>query len=248
MPVRFLTPNPADSATLTPSSEKTGFVAENVQDVRLTKRWVTGVSVTTEFVEFDFGAAQAVTAAVIDGHDITTGDSNIKLFHSDDGAAWTEAAEFTHSVDAMVVFISSLSHRYWKVEFDKSASGEERSVGRVFIGTYVQPTRGYQLGWRRTLSDMSQTKRAFSGTQYGDTRNLFWEVDLKLSHEPTATFDTLRDELSVLGVGDPLWMALEPTTDPNGPLTLYGRFSKEWKETEPLNDFFNWSGKFAEDL
>lgn len=248
MPVRFLTPNPADSATLTESSQQTGFPAENVQDVRLTKRWRTGTSIVTEFIEFDFGSTQEVTAAVIDGHDLTTGDSNIKLFHSDDGAAWTEATEFTHSVDAMAVFITSDSHRWWKIEFDKSAAGQVREIGRIFIGTFVQPTRGQLLGWKRTLSDMSQTKRAFSGTQFADIRNKFWEVDLKFTHEPDPNFTTLRDAISDLGIGTSLWIALDPVNNPNGPLTLYGRFSRPWTEAEPLNDHFDWTIKFAEDL
>ena len=95
---------------------------------------------------------------------------------------------------------------------------------------------------------MSQTKRAFSGTQFADLRNLFWEVDFKIKHDPESTVTTLRDALADLGIGQALWIALEPIVNPNGPWTLYGRFSRPWSEAEPLNDVFDISLKFAEDL
>jgi hypothetical protein len=408
MPIRFLTPNPADDATLTPSSEATGFPAENVQDVRLSKRWKTAAtllddcetadfnrsnvpnetldtvnfkqgtaslnlgksgggvngrydktlgstydltdmyggiwlyvkdktefvqirlrigndisnyyyydfvpgvltdldadgdpwnnlvdiaatlvqdwsttgtpaiatidyigiriqtalaadtialgnlkmdfwraSLFTEYIEFDFGSAQDVTAAVIDGHNFDNTETNIKLDSSTDAISWTNRATFTYGSNAMVVFISSISARYWRIIFTKASDVDEREIGRVFIGEYVQPVRGVQLSGRRTLTDSGQTKRAFSGTQFADIRPKWWEWDFKLKHEPIASFEPLRDAIADLGITVPLWIALEPVSNPNGPFTLYGRFQRPWSESEPLNDHFDWSFKFAEDL
>lgn len=202
-----------------------------------------------EFLEFDFTTAQAATAAVIDGHDFDGTETNILLDSSADAITWTNRATFTFaSGEAMVVFIDSVSARYWRIIFTKAASTEFKEIGRVFIGTYIQPTRGIQLGGRRTLTDTSQTKRAFSGTQFADLRNKFWELDFKIKHEPQATFDALRDALSDLGIGTALWLAFEPIANPNGPFTLYGRFSRPWSETEPLNGVFDLSVKFGQDL
>jgi hypothetical protein len=411
MPVRFLTPNPADNATLTPSSEKVGFPVENVQDKRLSQRWITGndiitiddcetadfnqnnapnetldttnfkegsaslnigksggggtgeywktesgtvdltdkraglwlyvkdkteftniqiwfgssganyfyknftpgqltdldadgtpwndlvsisgeplqdwlsvgspditaideirirISTTlptdtialgnlkmdywraeyliTEYIEFDFGSAQSVIAGVIDGHNLDGTETDIKLDSSTDAISWTNRATFTYNANAMAVFISSVSSRYWRIIFTKAIATDEREIGRVFVGTYVQPTRGMQLSWRRTRTDSGQSKRAFSGTQYADIRNKWWEVDFKLKHEPDATLTTLRDALVELGITEPLFLALEPISNPNAPYTLYGRFSRPWSESEPLNDVFDVSFKFAEDL
>ncbi len=202
-----------------------------------------------ESIEFDFTTAQAVTAAVIDGHDFDGTETDIILDSSTDAITWTNRATFTFaSGEAMAVFIDSVSARYWRIKFSKSLITETKEIGRVFIGTYTQPARGIQLGWRRTLSDSSQTKRAFSGTQFADIRPKWWEWDFKIKCEATGTFDTLRTALSTLGIGTSLWIAIDPVNNPNGPFTLYGRFSKPWSESEPINDVFDVSFKFAEDL
>jgi hypothetical protein len=203
-------------------------------------------------VDFDLGSAQAITASVIDGHDILSTDSDIKLWHSDDAVSYTEQAEFTWNANAMAEFFSSSSHRYWRISISNTSTTiditETREIGRVFLGIYIQPTRGMQLSGRRTRTDSGQSKRAFSGTQYADIRNKWWEVDFKLKHEPDATLTTLRDALVELGITEPLFLALEPISNPNGPYTLYGRFSRPWSESEPLNNVFDVSFKFAEDL
>ena len=198
-------------------------------------------------VDVDLGSAQAITAAAIAGHDLLSTDTEIKLYYSDDASTYTEQGEFTYSADAMAMFFASSSHRYWRFEF-AFTTGDTREIGRLFLGTYVQPTRGIQLGWSRALTDSSQSKRAFSGTQFADNRNKWWEADFKLSHDPAVTLDPLRAALSPLGISKSLWISLDPENNPSGPLTLYGRFKKPWSESEPLNSNHDASFSFAEDI
>jgi hypothetical protein len=205
-------------------------------------------AIVDEYIEFDLTTAQAVTCGIIDGHDFDGTETDILLDSSTDAATWTNRATFTFvSGQAMVVFIDSVSARYWRIHFTKALSTESKEIGRVFLGVYTQPSRGYQLNWKRTLSDSSQTKRAFSGTQFADIRQKWWEWDFKIKCEAEATFAGVRTALSTLGIGTPLWIASEPVDNPNGPWTMYGRFSRPWSESEPINDVFDVSFNFAED-
>ncbi len=200
-----------------------------------------------ETVTFDLTTAQAVTAAVIDGHDFDGTESDIVLQRSADAVAWTTEATFTYNAGTMVAFITSATYQYWRIKFTKVAPDDIRNIGRVFLGTYQQPDRGLNMSWRRERSDLSRVARSISGAVYGDKRVKFWEAFFSLNHEPLSSISGLRTALKELGISNDLFVCFD-TSSPNGDNTIYGRFTKPWNEIEPQNDFYLVDFSFAEEV
>ncbi len=210
------------------------------------------LSLATETIDIDLGSAQAVNTAIIDGHDLLAADTNIKVWWSDDEAAYTEAAEFTHDSGTMVEFFAAtLTHRYWRFSYDPSSAAtdadEIRNIGRLFLGVYTQPTRAQDLNRTIEYFDPSRMRRSRSQTVYGDVKNIWQRIKFKLKMEPTAGVDTLQALLKDLGNHTALWINLNQAS-PNGDNTVYGRLKKGFKRVDPLPTHGSMDFELEEDV
>ena len=202
----------------------------------------------TENIDIDLGSAQAVNTAIIDGHDLESVDTDIKVFWSDDESAYTEAAEFTHDSGTMVEFFAaSLTHRYWRFSYTVADADEVRNIGRLFLGVYTQPTRAMDLNRTIEYFDPSRMRRSRSQTVYGDVKNIWQRIKFKLKMEPTAGVDTLQALLKDLGNHTALWINLNQAS-PNGDNTVYGRLKKGFKRVDPLPTHGSMDFELEEDV
>jgi len=254
MTVRFLTPNGVDTdatiaPTITSSSEAAGYPDTNVQIASLTRRWRTGVATAAEWIKFDYGAGNtlACTAAVIAGHDLISSDSSIIVESSPDDAAWTTRGTFTHDAGNMVVFFDTQSLRYWRVSFTKAVAASARNIGRIFLGTYIEPTRAQNFGWTRTEIDPSIISRARSGAVYVDVKTTYQQIDFTLNSEPAAGMSTLRDALKDIGIHRNLFLCVDPA-NPNGYETIYGYMAQPWTDVENIPNYNTLNVTFTEDV
>jgi len=200
-----------------------------------------------EYVDFDLGSAQAITAAAVAGHDLESTDSEIKIWHSDDAVTYTEEVEFTHDAGNMIEIFTSSSHRYWRVSYKKETVGDIRNVGRIYIGAYTESERGLSLDTGKEWKDLSKVRRALSGTKYADVRARVQILKTKLNYESLASMDALQALLEPLGIATPLFLNIDESS-PNGDNTIYGRFTKSFSRTDPLNTHGIIPINFEEDL
>lgn len=157
--------------TLTPTSEAELLPVENIANELPGRPWRTGNSTATERVVIDLGSAQSVTAVILFAHTLTASDSAI-LLEGNSADSWGAPAfsqSLTWSADAIAAVFASQSFRYWRLSFTKSAAGETRDLGRVYMGTYYDTTEQPSWdGYETTTRDLSRKLRTPSGQIYAD--------------------------------------------------------------------------------
>lgn len=156
--LRFFHTDLIPSATLTASSEATAFPVEHLQVGHLTVPWrATGD--TAENVKADLGSAMSVTAAVVDGYNLTSGGTYVlKHNSSDDLGSASTAGTFTAAnagTGPLALVFGAISARYWwLVLADGSNPDGYVEVGRWFLGNhYTAP--GYLPGKQQDTEDLA---------------------------------------------------------------------------------------------
>jgi hypothetical protein len=236
MTVRVAYDNLVDGASaIAASSEASGFPVENVQDERLAKKWRTTGAAAAETVTIDLGSAQAVTCAIIDGHDWESGDNAPQIRKSNDNFAVDDnlVATFTHDVGTMIVWFASNSERYWRFALTKSGAAEIRNIGRLFIGTYWEPSKSQAVGWSRQQVDPSVVERSLSQTVYADTRAKWFRSNFSLVGLTASDITNFRLFAADVGRTKPFFLTLDQAGDPFE-LTHYGRLGDVPAEIEIL--------------
>jgi hypothetical protein len=159
------------SATLTTdTTHQTGYPGSNVANDQKTIVWITGTSQATESVIFDFGTSKTYTDAIIFAHNLTAGDSDIELETSDlsDFSVLNQTGDFTWSAGAMHIS-GTFNGRYARISFTKSAAGQTRQIGRVYLGNIYSTTRqpDFDKGFKLTAATNSQVNESRGAQEYG---------------------------------------------------------------------------------
>jgi len=188
--------------------------AENVRHPFLTKVARTGTSAAEESLIFDLSSAKKVEAILIDAHTLTAGDSTIKIQGnaSDSWGAPSFSENITYAAGRILhYFASSQTYRYWRFTFTKSASGETRDIGRVFLGSILEMTDEPDFeDVSVDYKDPSDKSRALSGHVYTNQREDYFQ--LKFS-SPAAYANVALSVVGIygsLGVGRPFYLHLFP--------------------------------------
>jgi len=190
--------SPAISASSTASSS---LGASNVTNELKAKVWRTGTSTAAEYITVDFGTSTAITWAMIFAHDLTSGDSNIQLRKSTDNFAANDVlvGSFTYASGAMAQNIASTSSRYWRIKFTKSAAGENRNVGVMFLCNGASVTNpdydGFSIDWE----DLSTKQQSIGGQTYCDVRHRRRVIKCKWSFLSATEKGYIRDAFTAVG-------------------------------------------------
>lgn len=159
----------ASGVVITETSEVSTLPSSNVAHEFKERIWRTGTSVAAEYVTFDLGSATAATSAIILNHTLTAADTLIQVRGSTDNFAASNVlvASFTWSSGTMLITFNSASYRYWRIAFTKSAAGQSRDIGRIFIGTYytTEDEPDYD-GFRKRPEDLSRKQQSLGGQQW----------------------------------------------------------------------------------
>lgn len=231
--MRFFFNNLVDlaAAVLTASTENTEFPVENLQNELRGKTWRTLGTVAAESVVFDFGSAQAVTSVILLDHDLTAGDSLIKLEGNatDSWGAPAFSQALTWSSGPISATFGSQSYRYWRVSFTKSAAGQIRNIGRIHIGPYSEFSEEPKPdGFRRKRVDPSAVARSTGGQKYSDVRDKFRTYVVDFDSLPQASVDIIDALFNAVGITNSFFWQVKPGSSLGevGSL-LYGKFVKE---------------------
>lgn len=225
---RFMWNNLLDSATLTASSASSTLPVTNLKNAQKTKVWRTGTSVAAEYVVIDLGSAQSVTCVILLNHNLTASDTLIAL-EGNSADSWGAPAftqALTRRAGAISAFFASQSYRYWRVKFTKSAAGQTRDIGRIFLGTYDELTQnaspdGLTIG----IVDLSDVSKSSGGQSYADIKDYYHEIDLSIKAMSHTQHEQIKTISASVGLHTPFFFAIDYDTEPEDWL-YYVRFRR----------------------
>ncbi len=208
------------TAVVTAGSEDADLPVANIQHPHRTKVYRTGTSAAAEWIKIDLATAKAVQAVILLDHTLTSGDSLIKVQGNatDSWGAPTFDEAMTYNASALKHYLSSTqTFRWWRIIFTKSAAGETRDIGRVFLGPYSEMTLGPRQpdGLDIQTEDLSETSRSLGGQTYSEIKSQY-DV-LKISF-PGVMSDAQSSVLIALaaacGTHTPFFVDIDPTDKP----------------------------------
>lgn len=210
---RLLWDNLIDSATLTASSEDSALPGINIANALRSKVWRTGTSTADEDIVIDHGSAKAITCVILLDHDLTAGDSDIVLeanaTDSWGGPSFSQA--LTRVEGPIAAYFSSESYRYNRVAFTKSASGETRDIGRVFVGTYdAAPITGLQI----RPKDLSKKSQSIGGQTFHDIRPIYDQIMLEMGVVTKAIYDLIKTMFETVGIHQSFFISIDNDVEP----------------------------------
>jgi hypothetical protein len=166
--VRFLYANALSGASVvvTQSSQVVGLPGANVVQPDRSLAWQSTTTTADQWVAFDLGAAQVITAVAVASPKLHQGGT-LKLQSSTDGSSWSDVGTFA-AADAdsgvSVQFVASVNARYWRLYFtNTTAVSDYVSVGYAFVGPYLEPARNVHRETSVALSDRSIVTESVTG-------------------------------------------------------------------------------------
>lgn len=207
------------ATTITAATEAADLPVENVADPDRGNVYRTGVSQAGETIVFNLGSAKAVMAVILLDHTLTSGDSTIKVQGNaaDSWGSPSFSEDITFIAGTIVHnFASVQTYQYWRVIFTKSASGETRDIGRIFLGPFETMVRGPQLpdGLTITPTDLSVTARALSGKTYSEIRGQYDAISIDFPPVSDAQMEIIKAIAAAVGTHTPFFVSIDPTLEP----------------------------------
>lgn len=207
--IRFLYANPFDVGSLTASSEAAGYPVSNLRHPFRGKTHRTA-GITSEWVKNDSGTAISFNAMAIVNHNLVAGD-NVTL-QANVTDVWT-APSFSQALTVtsgiIIAFFAAQSYRWTQLLITKAA-GTYIEMGRVFIGTYYEPTRNYSAAWENAIIDPSVTAITLGQQEHCDKVPQHRELSLKFSLFDKAQKDALEAMFKAVGVHTPFIVSIDP--------------------------------------
>jgi hypothetical protein len=243
MAIRFLATNLWDTATVTASSAATGFPVTNIATRHFDNAW-RSTGLTAEWLKADLGADTAIKAVVIKYSNLRVGDSlAIQGQTAANGDDWdgTPALAVNQSITITAAMVSkgqitynfsaAQTVRYVRILMTATAHPDGYiRVGRVYLGSYVEPDRDYDKDFSIEDVDPSPILEAETGHKYVNALDSFKRISLvfsSMSAADKAIFEALRD---ALGKKYAFFVELDPASDLTDE-TYYVSCVSGWKIT-----------------
>jgi hypothetical protein len=235
--IRFMWKNRWDDATLSASSEESGFPVTNTQHRWHTRTWQSehGLSggLTDAYIVADLGDAYDIEAFIIKNHNFSMLESGDGLrIQANNADAWGAPAldEAVTMTSGLIIhfFSSAQTYRYWRIVMtDVMNSDNYLEIGRVFLGGYFEPYYDYRSR-RPVFSDLSTVKRSTGGQISSDQKPRYrqwsYDFDAVLSDD----FDTFWDIWQEVGLSKEYFICQDPTNDDPYLFTYYVQNLNEW--------------------
>lgn len=247
MAIRFLATNLWDTATLTSSSEATGFEDGNTQTRHKLEHWrSTGIS--AEWLKVDLGADTVVRAVVILYSNLQVGDSiSIQGQTAANGDDWDGDPALTINV-AVTITAAMVSKgliiynweaaptacRYFRILMT-AAAGSYIRAGRVFLGSFVEPDNDYDKDYEASPVDPSEIMKTPGGQTYVNIREQRSQLALRFSQitaDDYAKFDALR---LAIGKHTAFFVELDPASNLVS-RSYYVSCSSDWRMPHVYGD------------
>lgn len=160
---------------ITAGSSETSLPVSNI-----TNFWKTKVHRATgdasEELKFDFGSAKAVQVVIIVGHNYSSGATvTLELNATDAWGAPSVSQVITWNEDIMIfVFSAAQTYRWARITIaDGSNPDGYVQEGRVFLGGFLSPERGFPPGWKVDTIDPSLVNKSSDSAVNLDSKTPF---------------------------------------------------------------------------
>lgn len=172
--VRFFWQNLFDAATLSVNSTGAAdLAAANLQERHYTKPY-RSAGCATEWVKWDLGTAQAITAFLLRGHNLTTG-ATVKV-QANASDVWTAPSlDLTITITQAMVdenllaynWTSGQTYRYWRLYIEDASNPDGYiELGRIFCGPYSSPDRHISAEYSWEQPSTSTIKSSSKGQKW----------------------------------------------------------------------------------
>jgi len=232
--IQFMWNNLLDQATLTASSEDSDFPASNLQNPFRTKVWTTaGTTPGTANLVIDHGAATAVTAVVLINYSwsVAPGTLNLEFNATDawgapsatESLTWADTPDTYGNPCAIIKTFASKSYRYNRLNVVNAAG--DWDLGRMYIGTYFEPTRDYNYQYAEEIPDPAMMSSSVGGQDHADEIEKYRQR--KFGFKPTtySQYRLFQQVYNTVGITKDLFIAFDPTNYANE-LTMYGKLTE----------------------
>lgn len=202
--------------TITAGTANADLPASNVIHPFLTKVYRTGVSAAAEWIKFDLGAPKAAQSIAVLAHTLTASDSLIKI-QANATDVWTSPSvdqAMTFNATKMIYwFAAEQTYQWWRFIFTKSAAGETRDIGRIFIGPYLELEKAPAQGDGIEIEprDLSVTRETPGGQSYSSARDIQEDVNIGFPLFTEAGTTSFLTYARAVGTHTPHIISIDPT-------------------------------------
>ena len=151
-------------ATVTASTEATGYAKENAYD-GFGYDWWKPTATGDSWLKVAFAAAKDADYMAIWGHDLSDHSSSIKPQYSSDDISWSDADTVVSPSDNNTLYFdfTSVSAKYWRVLVNSAATLP--AIAGVQIGESLTFEKNAEIGFApSTIAPVITTKTALSET------------------------------------------------------------------------------------
>lgn len=204
---------------------------------------------TREEVIFDLGSTQAIQAIAIKNNNFQS-DASVSI-HGNPTNAWASpAVTYTFGAidnDLMVYFwASAQSYRWWKIIIEDVDNPDGYvEMGRVFLGGYFSPTRGFKEDYGDNIIDPSDVMFSKGGQVSSNEEDEYISVDLSFP-AATADFATFKSIFNDRGRRKDFFVCLD--TDNFATETYYMKFASQFEARHIYNREYYWVQVQLEEL
>jgi hypothetical protein len=229
--MRILYDNKVFGATITPSSEVSGYpISTALTDTRLSRYGK--LNNKTSNIVFDLGAAYALTQLCIMAHNFTA-NAVIKIQASPAGtfADLTVNDTVTSSTTILHTITTAAACRYWRLTIDDTGN-DTPQLAFVHLGTYLQ-LPGMKID--QEFLDNTETKYKYSPGQqlYADIGADSIEFTINYPYISTAQRDAIRAMFALVSVHTPVVAVIWPDNlAMQAPIYCHMTQRPRWKRNE----------------
>lgn len=190
--IQFAYQNKADAAAVTASSELVTLPASNIKHIWKSRVWrATGDA--SEWIRFDMGAATAVRAFALVGHNFTSAAAVHVQANATD--VWTapslDVTVAWHEKVFVHLWNADQSYRYWRVTISDAANPDGYvEAGRIYLGPTASPERNYR-SWGREDFDNTAITPSYDGAESFESKTAYTTLSFEFERVLPAPFDAL---------------------------------------------------------
>lgn len=260
MSVLFMYNNLVDVSTAVTSTStgRAAFPTSNLQHPFRTKVWKTDTGAVN--VTFNLSTAPGkITACALVNYDWTgtTGPKTLNLELSassafSTGAAVTEALAWkanptTNSNPGCVVkTFTSVAYPWARLSVDSTQDTTGWSLGRIFLGNYLQPTDDYRYaGYSLGFTDPSIASQTVGGQEHTDEITDYRTVSMDFVVASQAQLEKFQKMWATVGRSKHLFCAFDYDNEPDE-MTMYGKFTGSLQTNRVANSVFGLKLGFKE--
>lgn len=182
--MRTLYDNHILNATITSSTEETGYEWDTALNDSRLSRYGRTTSKTTQWLKFAFGAAVDMTYIAILAHNFTNSATIVLEGNATDSWGSPSFQETLTIADTIISNYTLSSYKYWRITMtDPSNTNDYLQIGNVFLGEHLQwpgmlPTQALPIS-STSLGQKSQTRQLYGdiGILYNTARISFPVID-----------------------------------------------------------------------